>query len=663
MSFLKFFQKVVPSAEEPQAPQEPVIEEDVMTPEKLDRKHLFEQLQKAIKRIVGYAADGSVITNEIDNEIGLTEALSAVLGHKMKGFRANRLLSISVLLEMGLEALPPTIKIPPFSKELRDSSLLMKNKAWIVYCLNNHVMYATIDVIIRDFAADSYEEAGILSYPETSVMILGLMAPLDEIEFELTVEPTQAKETSAPSTPVTYHIERTASPIQPAIGSPKPKAKSINSHSMSSLPTCDDGIVVAKTKKVRKKTRPAQQHAPLAESDSDKKDEIIAGLEKQVEELKKENSAQKNTIASQQKDIMRLKQMVKILEKSLAAAKAEKAKRADVVESAVTVANGEEQVKKEEMEQEQEQVKKESDNIENTDDIPVAKKQEDDVIVDETKEEEKEPVIDESEQEKIEDVTSTSAVEEEEEIVVKKEEQKQEEIKQKEEEIKQEEKEEVKQDIIVPKPQSQLNNNANVNDNEDSNNEVIKPSFIQTVVEKPKELKTITPSVSPVSKSPGLLGRSNTKASPSVDYDDFVILPRENGTFKNGSEVDKKFERVVTKICIRAAKSVQYISFEFSDGKIVSQGVTTGDELSITLKPGQYVNAIYGRKSQQSLDRILIKFNTGDPFGPFGSQDGPDTFAFYAEEDEYLYNINIAKSKKLFSQDPASVVPVWKTFK
>lgn len=679
MSFFnKFFQKAAP-ADESAVVQAPVIDENEVTPEKLERKHLFEQLRKAIQQIVGYAADGSVITNDIDSEVGLTEALGAILGHKMKGFRANRLLSISVLLEMGLEALPPTIKIPPFGKELRDSSLLVRNKAWIVYCLNNHVMYATIDAIIKDFAFDSYEEAGILSYPETSVMILGLIAPLDEFEFELSVEVTPSKEISLPSTPVTHHAECSATPTQPMVSSPKPKGKSLNSHSMSSLPTEDDGIVVAKTKKVRKKVRPVQ-HAPQAENELEKKDEVIAGLEKQVEDLKKENSVQKSTITLQQKEIVLLKKKIALLEKSLASAKAsiakQQAEETRVESTSVAIikeevnAGVEVETKTEEKEQESvsEAVAEENVHEENSNDTPATtekeEEEEEELIANEVKEEqenieadveqkqEEDPVIMTEPETPLQQTTSSttttsmlsSTIEEE-----------------KEESTVVSEVEEKKNETpVMSEPYNPFEdyNNSDVNKNIDkvvTNDEPISVSV-------KKEEEAPVPVVPPAKPNTTTTTTLPTLNNPS-EYDDFVILPRENGTFKNGTQVDKKFERVVTKISIRAAKSVQYISFEFSDGKVASQGVSTGDESSITLKPGQYVSAIYGRKNQQSLDRLLIKFNTGEPFGPFGSQDGPDTFAFYAEEDEYLYDINITKAKKLFSQEPATVVPVWKSFK
>lgn len=674
MSFFnKFFQKAAP-ADEPAAVQAPVIDENEVTPEKLERKHLFEQLRKAIQQIVGYAADGSVITNDIDNEVGLTEALGAILGHKMKGFRANRLLSISVLLEMGLEALPPTIKIPPFGKELRDSSLLVRNKAWIVYCLNNHVMYATIDAIIKDFAFDSYEEAGILSYPETSVMILGLIAPLDEFEFELSVEVTPTKEISLPSTPVTHYAEHSATPIQPMVSSPKPKGKSLNSHSMSSLPTEDDGIVVAKTKKVRKKVRPAQ-HVPQAESELEKKDEIIAGLEKQVEDLKKENSVQKSTITLQQKEIVLLKKKIALLEKSLASAKAsiakQQAEETRVESASVAIIKEEEEVnagvevetKTEEKEQESisEAVVEENAHEENNNDterevgeVPIAdqvKEEQENIEADVEQKQEEDPIITTEPETSLQQTSTTttsstlSSIAEEEE---------------KEESTVVSEVEEKKNETpVTPESYNPFEdyNNSDVSKNIDSG--VANDEPVPIPVKKEEEVPVpVAPAEKPDTTTTTLPTLSN-----SSEYDDFVILPRENGTFKNGTQVDKKFERVVTKISIRAAKSVQYISFEFSDGKVASQGVSTGDESSITLKPGQYVSAIYGRKNQQSLDRLLIKFNTGEPFGPFGSQDGPDTFAFYAEEDEYLYDINITKAKKLFSQEPATVVPVWKSFK
>lgn len=678
MSFFnKFFQKAAP-ADEPAAVQAPVIDENEVTPEKLERKHLFEQLRKAIQQIVGYAADGSVITNDIDNEVGLTEALGAILGHKMKGFRANRLLSISVLLEMGLEALPPTIKIPPFGKELRDSSLLVRNKAWIVYCLNNHVMYATIDAIIKDFAFDSYEEAGILSYPETSVMILGLIAPLDEFEFELSVEVTPTKEISLPSTPVTHHAEHSATPIQPMVSSPKPKGKSLNSHSMSSLPTEDDGIVVAKTKKVRKKVRPAQ-HVPQAESELEKKDEIIAGLEKQVEDLKKENSVQKSTITLQQKEIVLLKKKIALLEKSLASAKAsiakQQAEETRVESASVAIIKEEEEVnagvevetKTEEKEQEsiseaviEDNVHEENSN--NTEkeegeeeEVPIAdqvKEEQENIEADVEQKQEEDPIITTEPETSLQQTSTTttsstlsSIIEEEE----------------KEESTVVSEVEEKKNETpVTPESYNPFEdyNNSDVSKNIDSG--VANDEPVPIPVKKEEEVPV---PVAPAEKPDTTTTTTLPTLSNSSEYDDFVILPRENGTFKNGTQVDKKFERVVTKISIRAAKSVQYISFEFSDGKVASQGVSTGDESSITLKPGQYVSAIYGRKNQQSLDRLLIKFNTGEPFGPFGSQDGPDTFAFYAEEDEYLYDINITKAKKLFSQEPATVVPVWKSFK
>ena len=622
MSFFKFFQKATAPAEDPAAAPAPVIDdENEVTPEKLERKHLFEQLRKAIQRVVGYAAEGSVITNEIDNEVGLTEALSAILDHKMKGFRANRLLSVSVLLELALESLPPTIKIPAFGKELRDSSLLVKNKAWIVYCLNNHVMYATIDIIVKDFACDSYEEAGILSYPETSVMILGLIAPLDDFDFELSVDPTpSSREGSSPSTPVVHQVEHSAAPAQPLVTPPKSKLKSGNSHSMTSLPTEEDGIVVAKTKKVRKKTRPAQQHAQQAEGESEKKDEIIAGLEKQIEDLKKENSTQKNTITLQQKEIMLLKKKIAMLEKSLASAEE---RNDDHVGMTHDVMGEEEEVEtKEKVEEE-------------THSIPVSEERNNEVVEDFKKDEEivrPEPV----EEHKEDIVPAKEEVMEEEKVVetAKKEEEK---------------------PLATPEPYNPFESEVSTN---------IEPA---QVVEERVKSSSPAPSTSPVVAAPvapvSKASSNNLRMSSSEDIDDFVILPRENGTFKNGMEVDKKFERVVTKIFVRALKSVQYISFEFSDGKTVSQGIENGEELSITLKPGQYVNAIYGRKNQQSLERLLIKFNVGEPFGPFGTTEGPDTFAFYAEENEYLYDINIVKAKKLFSQEPSSVVPVWKTFK
>lgn len=636
MSFFKFFQKAAAPAEEPVAEPAPVIDdENEVTPEKLERKHLFEQLRKAIQRIVGYAAEGSIITNDIDNEVGLTDALTAILEHKMKGFRANRLLSVSVLLELALESLPPTIKIPPFGKELRDSSLLVKNKAWIVYCLNNHVMYATIDIIVKDFACDSYEEAAILSYPETSVMVLGLIAPLDDFDFELSVDSTpSSRESSAPPTPVVVHqVEHSPAPAQPLVTPQKSKLKSVNSHSMTSLPTEEDGIVVAKTKKVRKKTRPAQ-HAPQGDGEAEKKDEIIAGLEKQIEDLKKENAVQKDTITLQQKEIVLLKKKIAVLEKSLASAKAGNNSHEGEVENVHTEAPN----NTVSVEEQEEQDKMKENNWEAHNDT-VSVEQENVIAGDFKKEEEFVAV------EHKEDTVPVTAVENTAEAV-------------KEEE----EEEEEEKPLAVPEPYNPFESGFNGNGNGVRNSADPSPAAGERV-----KSSSPAPSASPVgagSFAPASKTSSNNlKVSSSDDIDDFVILPRENGTFKNGMEVDKKFERVVTKIWVRALKSVQYIAFEFSDGKVVSQGIENGEELSITLKPGQYVNAIYGRKNQQSLERLLIKFNTGEPFGPFGTAEGPDTFAFYAEENEYLYDINIVKAKKLFSQEPSSVLPVWRTFK
>ena len=612
MSFFKFFQKPAASEEAAVSVQDAEAENEV-TPEKLERSRLFEQLRKAVQRTVGYAADGSIITNDIDSEVGLTEALGAVLRHKMKGFRANRLLSVSVLLEMGLEALPPTIKVPPFGKELRDSSLSVKDQAWVMYCLNNHVMYATTDVIVREFAGDSYEEAGILSYPETSTMVLDLIAPLDNFDFELSVKYTQNEEASAPSTPLRHNNQ--AAHDAPNVGSPKPRTRSANSHSMSSLPTEENGIVVAKTKKVKKKVRPAQP-APLADNEAEmkKKDETIAALEKQVDELKAENAAQREKIAEQQSEIEQLKSKIAGMEtatqykRQLEPETPEEKEEARLVDESKFIKAVSPEVKEE---------------VNAARDVKVHEEQKPAVAA---VTEVVPSVVAESEEEKDDkegnDDTHT----------------------------------EKKEAYNTFNDYNNNNNNNNLNEgsNDDSTASTIAPATFPAS-------EPVEQSKSVVAAVPEPTGNSLSASQSGLEDDDgFVILPKDVSTFKNGTVVDKRYERVVTKISVRADKNVQFISFEFSDGKIVSQGTPTGNELSITLKPGQCVNAIYGRKTLISLERLLIKFNTGEPFGPFGSKDGPDTFAFYAEENEYLYDIQISKSKKLLSQDIGSVVPIWK---
>lgn len=129
------------------------------------------------------------------------------------------------------------------------------------------------------------------------------------------------------------------------------------------------------------------------------------------------------------------------------------------------------------------------------------------------------------------------------------------------------------------------------------------------------------------------------------------------------SRVDKVTTPVrnVKRISVYANTTIRFIEFEFDDGAIVSQGTPRDGVMTCYLNGGVFINAIYGRKTN-ALDRILIKFNNGESFGPFGSTDGPDTFVFFAEENESLQDVRFEK-KGILSTGPSAIIPVWKRYK
>ena len=193
-------------------------------------------------------------------------------------------------------------------------------------------------------------------------------------------------------------------------------------------------------------------------------------------------------------------------------------------------------------------------------------------------------------------------------------------------------------------------NNSHINEEKKAQQKRANPFVTQH--EKPKELHIKKKaSARPVTMMPGNFKplRSASDVSPKP-------------TVSSAGDVSGADVRWVKKIVVCADSAVRYIEFDFSDGAVVSQGTLLKGAMTYYLKDGQHVNAIYGRRTQV-LERVLIKFNTGEPFGPFGTHDGPDTFAYYAEDNESMQDVRMDKKKSFWSNDPCTVVPVWRRYK
>lgn len=542
--------------------------------EEEERVTLFMELSKSVKAVLKcITEEEKPIDDQVESSAKLVDTINKVVSHGLESEKV-----CAEILQEGMK-----VKFADLFAKFHAQYGNAGEQTTIRFLLNSHVMSKTLEVVAKSLSGD-YTQYAVLSHPESSEMILGLVAPLDEFDFNLMID---ASNEVINVNEVEKEEEDETNPfIEPP----------------------DNTSTMAKTTTIIAKGE--------ENSDVEELKQIIEEQKIKITELTKTVTLDKETIEQMSRTIEEQNVKITNLNEIIAANKELKiqmSKGIDEQEAKITELN-------ETISSDNETMTRMSKKIE-----------------------EQEMLIQSLRQQLLDMNTANT------------------------------ESSEVLLDLNAmqvepsapPMPQShlqappQLQHQTGTNPFDDYNDGVVdtnskEPKYVNPFEddidnEPEKDVDTTNPFLEP-EEGPTNVVKSELEQNNARQEDD-----DDEDTFSAADVRDIK------RISIYANSSVRFIEFEFSDGVIASQGTPKEDAMTCYLKKGQVVSAVYGRKSG-SLDRIMIKFNNGESFGPFGSSKGPDTFFYYAEDNESMQDVRLEK-KGMWSNDPITVTPIWKRYK